>query len=148
MSAGCFCIGADEGRGVYSLLALLRRVNVMPSCLSLRYRCVRSKPTFCATRLLLNVEFEITAFQFFAQFAQRQVEIEATFDFLFGIVFFKLVQHPHHVAVVDFVVFAVHGQAFDHVAQLLDIARPFVLAQAVEGGRCEFDVQRFGQGVG
>ena len=53
VSAGCFCIGADEGTVDYSLLALLRRVNVMPSCFSLRYRCVRSKPTFCATRLML-----------------------------------------------------------------------------------------------
>ena len=37
----------------YTVLVRLLRLRSTPSCLSFRYRCVRSRPVFSATRVML-----------------------------------------------------------------------------------------------
>ena len=85
-----------------------------------------------------NVVFEIAAFQIFAQFAQGQVEVEAAHQFG-GLVERELAEHGLHIFQTDF--FALGGEydAFHHAAQLLEVARPVVLAQGIQGGSVEFN---------
>ena len=49
--------GASGRRSRQTVVPRLLRVRSTPSCLSLRYRCVRSRPVFSATRVIEPFSF-------------------------------------------------------------------------------------------
>ena len=76
--------------------------------------------------------FEVAPLQLLAQLAQRQIEVKAGFFWWFFLA--ELRQHFIDFGRVDVVAVGGERQAFDDAAQLLQIARPVVLAQGIQRG--------------
>ena len=79
-----------------------------------------------------NVIFEVAPLQLLAQLAQRQIKVKAGFFWRFFLT--ELRQHLVDFGRVDVVAVGGQCQAFDDAAQLLQIARPVVLAQGIQRG--------------